>query len=340
MGLFSSIKKAVKKIASPITKAVMKVTSKIVKVGKKIVKGIGRVAGKLGPLGMMAIGFIAPYAIGAMAGSSVGWVSTIGKTIQAAQAAVAAPFKALGQVAGAGAQKVGGMLAEGAAKMGMEGLSQGITSITENIVSTFGYKGDLTQGVKDIFSDVGQQFSNITKVAPTVEAGTAAQYSSTQTMSPVETATERAGLLSPDAGPSIGLQESLDPTGSLGVNTQSTSLASQIAADPYSLEAAQLSQLQDTMATDVMNPETGLRTSTKDRLKKVAKAGLDSLFDMPTAAAMPEAVSTPTPEAGSSSFWDTQGSQFGSFIGQDKTGLPTAEELMRNQYSLLNPVRG
>ena len=158
MGLFSGIKKLFKGIG----KVVKKVVSGVVKLGKKVVKGVGKVMGKLGPIGTIAIGILAPYALGAIAGANLGFLSTAAsKALEFGsfiKSAVAAPFKALGQVAGKGistlGQSVGGKFA----------------SITDKIATGLGYSGgSVSEGVKNIFGEVGTKWDVAVGKTATVE---------------------------------------------------------------------------------------------------------------------------------------------------------------------------
>ena len=58
MGLFSKIKKAFKKVVRGIGKVIKKVTKPFVKVAKAVLKPIGKVFGKLGFVGSLALGFM------------------------------------------------------------------------------------------------------------------------------------------------------------------------------------------------------------------------------------------------------------------------------------------
>lgn len=58
MGLFSKIKKAFKKVVRGIGKVIKKVTKPFVKVAKAVLKPVGKVFGKLGFVGSLALGFM------------------------------------------------------------------------------------------------------------------------------------------------------------------------------------------------------------------------------------------------------------------------------------------
>ena len=69
MGLFSGIKKALKKVA----RGVKKVVKKVAKGVKKVVKKVGKFVGKLGIVGQIGLSLLLP-GVGSMLGSSAGWL--------------------------------------------------------------------------------------------------------------------------------------------------------------------------------------------------------------------------------------------------------------------------
>ena len=151
-GIVKGIGKAVKGVG----KVVGKVVSGVAKLGKSIVKGVGKFMGKLGPIGTIALGFIAPYAIGAMA-SAGGWLGTVGKGIQAVSSAVSAPFKMAGNLAGRAISGLG------------EAVGGGFSTITDKVAGAIGYNGgsvssdftNIIDGVKGNFNDAfGTSFTN------------------------------------------------------------------------------------------------------------------------------------------------------------------------------------
>ena len=142
--------KAIKKAVKGVGKAVKKVVKGVVKVAKKVVSAVGDAMGKLGPVGTIALSFIAPYAIGGMAGSSIGWVSTIGKGLQAIGSTIAAPFKALSSAAGnllGGAAKSLGTFASEA---GLKTIGEGLMTISDKIYTGIGT--GIGDGVSDAFT--------------------------------------------------------------------------------------------------------------------------------------------------------------------------------------------
>ena len=144
--------KAIKKAVKGVGKAVKKVVKGVVKVAKKVVSAVGDAMGKLGPIGTIALSFIAPYAIGALAGSSIGWVSTIGKGLQAIGSTIAAPFKALSSAAGnllGGAVKGLGTFATEA---GLNTIGSGLSTIGEKILTGIGTGVGGFEGVSDAFT--------------------------------------------------------------------------------------------------------------------------------------------------------------------------------------------
>jgi len=142
--------KAIKKAVKGVGKAVKKVVKGVVKVAKKVVSAVGDAMGKLGPVGTIALSFIAPYAIGGMAGSSIGWVSTIGKGLQAIGSTIAAPFKAISSAAGnllGGAAKSLGTFASEA---GLKTIGEGLMTISDKIYTGIGT--GIGDGVSDAFT--------------------------------------------------------------------------------------------------------------------------------------------------------------------------------------------
>lgn len=148
----SSVAKGIKKVVKGVGRVVKGVVKGIAKLGKGIVKGVGRFMGKLGPIGTIAMGFLAPMAIGAMAGSSVPWLSSLGKGVQAITSTVTAPFKMAGQAIGKGISGFGNMVG---------GQGSAFASVTDKIASAVGYQGgtlgenftNTMNGVKGAWND-------------------------------------------------------------------------------------------------------------------------------------------------------------------------------------------
>lgn len=109
---------------SKVGKVFKKVFKGITKVVKKVVKSIGKVMNKLGPIGTIALSFIAPHAIGWMAAQNGTWIGTLGKAIQGVGQAISAPFKT---IVGAGKNLLGSALGS---------VSEGVTTLFgENSIS-------------------------------------------------------------------------------------------------------------------------------------------------------------------------------------------------------------
>lgn len=89
MGLFSSIKKGLKKVFKPVTKIVKGVVKRVKKVGKKVWEGakdllgkVGKAFGKLGPIGTIALSFMLPglgTAFSAAWGNAATWLTGTGQ---------------------------------------------------------------------------------------------------------------------------------------------------------------------------------------------------------------------------------------------------------------------
>ena len=75
MGFFSKIFKGVKKGIKGIFKGIKKIVKPIGKALKAVMKPFGKIASKLGPIGTMALMFIAPYALPSIWGSFGTWAS-------------------------------------------------------------------------------------------------------------------------------------------------------------------------------------------------------------------------------------------------------------------------
>ena len=153
MGIFKSIKRAVKKITKPITKVVKKVAKKVAKIGKAVMKGVAKVSNKLGPIGMIALSIAMPYALAglssmttaAMGYSQVGAygnfiraVGTVGNTIRTG-------YQAFNASMTAGKSWLSGK---------MSGISKNIGKVFEN----FAPKGEgnifsrISQGAKNLYT--------------------------------------------------------------------------------------------------------------------------------------------------------------------------------------------
>lgn len=151
------IAKAVGKIVKGVAKAVGKVVKGVIKVAKKVVGTFGKVFGKLGPLGSIALGFILPGVGNFLAGSSTGWVSAIGKGIQTVTSALKAPFKIVGK---AGADLLGG-IGKGLTNAGFETIGGGFSSVSDSLNTFLGgtgqsvgeYAKDVIGGVTDAWTD-------------------------------------------------------------------------------------------------------------------------------------------------------------------------------------------
>lgn len=75
MGFFSKVFKGIKKGIKGIFKGIKKVVKPIGKLFKQVLKPFGKLANKLGPIGTMALMFIAPYALPAIWGTFGTWAA-------------------------------------------------------------------------------------------------------------------------------------------------------------------------------------------------------------------------------------------------------------------------
>ena len=158
MGFLSKVFKGTKKLVKGIGKAVKKVGSKIWEGAKKVVKSVGKALNKLGPIGTIAVSFIAPYAIGAMA-SMGGTLGTVGTAIQTASTALAAPFKTLTTALGKGAAALGSSTGSALSNAGFTSLGQAVQALGTKMGSMLGYsEGTLGESTKAIWSDVATKW--------------------------------------------------------------------------------------------------------------------------------------------------------------------------------------
>lgn len=310
----SKVIKRIKKGVKRIGRALKKVVKGIVKVGKKIVKGIGKVVGKLGPIGTIAIAFIAPYAIGAMAGMG-GWVGALGKGIQAVGSAVAAPFKMAGQVIG-----------KGISALGQATGSQAFQTVTNQIASTFGYKGgDLASGFAEIKNSVAGQWdsafgTSLSPKPPMVEGEFVFGTQAPTQAAPAEAFQfDVSGVDKFATAPNVSLLT--DPVTMMeGVGVDNSTFKGLSAAEAQSFAEYQ--------------PKSSLL----DRVKE----GLSSL---PTPGFSPSSIPTPLDTSGyglesAQAGGDTSGpgALGSSFYAQNLTGLTPTEELAKRMASLMGRV--
>ena len=158
MGIFSSIKKAFKKVVKGIGKGI-----------KKVAKGIGKVLGKIakpfakmGVLGQIALGFIMPWAVGGIM-KGMGFLASEGFGAIASNLAGKTNLF----------QKVVGKLAQGI-HMGASGINKAYTFISDGIsaglnkVSELG--GKIKTGITDKFEAAAEWVTGDAKVMTADEA--------------------------------------------------------------------------------------------------------------------------------------------------------------------------
>ena len=154
MGLFSKLKKVLKKTIRGVGKIIKKVTKPFRKVLRKVLKPIGRVVNKLGFVGTLALGFILPGA-GAWIGN---WLSGFGpkmaslvSNISSGFQAVMKPFKtvynSVTEVFKQGINRVGQMFGfEGPAGMKWGGYGEGLVADASVDPLTGAITGGSTEG--------------------------------------------------------------------------------------------------------------------------------------------------------------------------------------------------
>lgn len=149
MGFLSKIWKGVKKVVKKAAKTIKKVAKKVVtalpggkklwklgtKIGQGIIKGIGKITSALGPVGMIALSVLAPYAaplwasFGAASAAAGGILGSIGTAVYSAGNWVAATLGSMSQ----GISKAFGTIAEG----GFKGLGTSLGKAGSEAVSGF-----------------------------------------------------------------------------------------------------------------------------------------------------------------------------------------------------------
>ena len=178
MGLFSKLKKVLKKTIRGIGKVIKKVTTPFRKVLRKVLKPIGRVVNKLGFVGTLALGFILPGA-GAWIGN---WLSGFGpkmaslvSNISSGFQAVMKPFKtvynSVTEVFKQGINRVGQLFGfEGPAGMKFGGYGKGLVADANVDALTGAITGGATQGT--LTDSISQWVNNIIgpKSKPPVDA--------------------------------------------------------------------------------------------------------------------------------------------------------------------------
>lgn len=338
MGFFSKIFKGVKKIFKGAAKLVKNVVKKVVDVGKKIVKGVGKVVGKLGPIGTIAIGFLAPYAIGAMAGMG-GWVGTIGQTLQAVGSTIAAPIKAVGQAIGAGINTMGTGLSTALGGSG-SAIGQGVMSLTDKITGFLGYQGgSVVDGAKKIFGDVATQWGTIGTQSTTAIGDVAT--SATKQLSDVVGgdnifSTEQAVSWDQNAASGIDLFAPKDAVTSplTAINTEAPTNIFETGGDnifgmqanPFdpAYSAEQLAKI------DVTKTEPSLLDKVKSGLSGLSMPKLPT--PMGVVSGDTQGYGLASAEAGQSG---GPGSRGRSFYAQGETGLMMTEDYLQRMNSLL-----
>lgn len=265
MGVLSSAWKSVKGVAKKtgFYRYAKKVGNRIMKLGGKIMKatGIDKVINKLGPIGMIGISILVPYAAGIMAQMG-GIVGTIGQTLQAVGTAVAAPFKAAGQA-------IGGAIAQGGAAVGQavgqattQAVGETVTSLTAKVGEFLGYQGgSISDAVKGEFTAVSDAWGKIATPSANT-AAVAAKEASYLDMDAIR-GTEKF-----DVG-----QSNLDD-----MTTQFTTDAELMGGDaPYSTQSVDMSKPGEVNVTALKGDMTGDPSAYDEKYwakaNKVSEAG-------------------------------------------------------------------
>lgn len=359
----SGVARAVKKVFKGVGKIVKKVVSGVVKLGKKIVQGVGKFMGKIGPIGTIAIGFLAPYAIGAMASSSIGWVSSIGKGLQAVGGLIKAPFQAAGQVLGKGVDFLG----KGASSLfgGVDTMvGRGVGTLTDKITNFLGYNGgSVSENVKGIFSDSMTKFDEAFKTNFSGTTGYAE-------MSPFGVSEGTMDALRSVDGATVSadsdvfktlIEEEMDfappgyrPTGFYEGSAQHEALLTQekgtgFGSEPLfgrqQLASETLDALEDPFVRnveaagyDVPDREEGFTSKASKALKSAFSGFASPSLQDSAWAGMSDpgsAYQGPLASAEAGGF----GAGARSFYAQDRTGLMSSEDYAERAYNLLGSRR-
>lgn len=337
------VAKAVKKVVKGVGKVVKKVVKGVVKLGKKVVKGVGKVMGKLGPIGMIALAVIAPYAIGAMASSSIGWVSSIGQGLQAVSSAISAPFKFVGNAISKGL----GQAASGASNI-FSSITEKVTGFLSNVSGS-----GVTEGAKQIATNAGSGFGEIFGSSTTFGKEAIGEIAINATGEAAATGFEAVGQSAFEA--STAAFDSGAPFADNFLTAASAETAKQNAAGMYgdlAIDNTRPGSVFDTavadnsiFSTEGVNPfdkqysaealgkidVTKSDTSLLDKLKKGLGgfgAGAPGGYQAP--AMTPQDTSGYQGALNSAGDTDAQGGRGTSFYAQDLTGLMRTEDLFKN----------
>lgn len=204
MGILSKAWKGLKKTVKKVARGAKKLAKKIAyadptglgkkawdfssKVGKKVMKGVGKVVNALGPVGMIALSIIAPYAaplwsaFGAAAAASTSIWGTIGQAIYTAGNWVGGTLgamtqgisKGISQLASGSFSKAGSSVVQGFAKAfsgeaGKAGVKAGVEAATKSAIQSAAGKSVMDQVTGEIAKDMGM--GTTAPTVPTDEVG-------------------------------------------------------------------------------------------------------------------------------------------------------------------------
>lgn len=201
---------------SKIGKAIGKVFKGIKKVFKKVIDGIGKVMGKLGPIGSIALGFVLGPVVGTLAKAN-GLTGQIFSGIQAVQKAISLPFEAVKQVGGT---ILGDALGTLGKTVGADNfIGEGLMSLSEKILTGINNVGvdGVSGGLQGAMDNIGAAWDGVTESFNQTLGHTGSTSLSVEdtlglhpdTISAVETPIESIGLEGMDKSLAI---DSLDPT--------------------------------------------------------------------------------------------------------------------------------
>lgn len=330
MGFFSDLNKKRKKITKKLTpKWLRKTISKIGDFGMKVVGEIGKVVNKLGPIGMIAISVIAPYAAAAMVnmGGVMGAIGTAMQTVGSAiSSVVQAPGKLLGQVAGKAVSATGEVISGALSDVGAEGLSQSMKTLTEKLTSGLGFDtgGGLSEGIKNVLGDVKTSIGDITTDSSSLFDVAVDKIADPKMVVPTQT----ENLVAPDLSHGLTSPPSplLQPVGD-------KSLLAQVQEDMSTVVPEQMQNIDDTLR----GQETQSLSGTANKLFEGAKSLLSPQQQVPQ---NPNLTMNPVPGAnGAGRGAGANALRRSSFLGEEDTGVLAADRLQAMQQLAFNRGR-
>lgn len=196
---WKGVKKAVKKVAKGAKKLAKKVVTSIPlgdkiwkeggRLGTKVMKGIGKITNALGPVGMIALSVLMPYAaplwsaFGAAAGAAGGIMGSIGSAIYTAGNWVGATLgsmtsgisKGISQLASGNFAAAGNAVSKGfvdafTGEAGKAGIKAGVQAATESAAAQAAGESVWKQTTDKIMGDIGSTKTDYEKLNAKINA--------------------------------------------------------------------------------------------------------------------------------------------------------------------------